>query len=166
MSVSHCFSASGCTEKRVSGGQTDDNMQHTEFISIIRQFVTLKHTSNEYKNQEIQNAHTHTHLQNSIYQNKTLQRTIYISYVTIIANGSFLFCCCIITSVWFSVWQVRKAKSTQKEARATHSQDKYRQGPGGEVVEVGEQWGPEGFRIVESRLIWKIHKYNSLCSRG
>lgn len=67
------------TEKRVSRGRTDDNMQHTGFISIIRQFGTLKHTSNEYKNQEIQNAHTHTHLQNSIYQNKTLQRTIYIS---------------------------------------------------------------------------------------
>lgn len=70
-------------------------------------------------------THTHTHLQNSIYQNKTLQRTIYISYVTIIANRCFLFCCCIVTSVWFSVWQVRKAKSTQKGDRATHSQDKY-----------------------------------------
>lgn len=138
---------------------------NTEFFWIIRQFLTLKHTSNEYKNQEIQNAHTHTHLQNGIYQNKTLQRTIYIyiSYVTIIANGRFLFCC-IITSVWFSVWQVRKAKSTQKEARAAHSQDKYRRGPRGEVVEVREQWGPEGFRGIELRLIWKIHKYNSLCS--
>lgn len=104
-------------------------------------------------------AHTHTHLQNIIYQNKTLQRTIYIyiSYVTIIANHCFLFCCCIVTGVWFSVWQVRKAKSTQKEDRATHSHDKYRQGSRGEVVEVGEPWGPEGFRGVISRLIRKIY---------
>lgn len=153
-------------KERVSGGGRDDDMQHISFILISGQFLTLKHMSNEYKNQEIQNAHTHTHLQNSIYQNKTLQRTIYISYVTIIANGNFLFCGCIITSVWFPVWQVRKAKSTQKEARAAHSQDKYRRGPLGEVVEVGEQWGSEGFRGVESRLLWKIHKYNSLCSCG
>lgn len=39
-------------------------------------------------------------------------------------------------------WQVRKAESTQKGDRATHSQDKYRQGSRGEVVEVGEPWGP------------------------
>lgn len=64
---------------------------NTYLSRLLGSFLTLKHTSNEYKNQEIQNAHTHTHLQNSIYQNKTLQRTIYISYVTIIANGSFPF---------------------------------------------------------------------------
>lgn len=109
--------------------------------------------------------HTRTHTYKTVYIRIKLYKElyIYISYVTIIANGRFLFCC-IITSVWFSVWQVRKAKSTQKEARAAHSQDKYRRGPRGEVVEVREQWGPEGFRGVELRLIWKIHKYNSLCS--
>lgn len=54
--------------------------------------------------------------------------------------------------------QVRKAESTQKGDRATHSQDKYRQGSRGEVVEVGEPWGP--LRGVISRLIGR--RYTSI----
>lgn len=141
-------------------------MQHIIYLDYWAVFNAEAYVKLIQKSRDTKCTHAHTHLQNSIYQNKTLQRTRYFSYVTIIANGSFLFFCCIITSVWFSVWQVRKAESTQKEARATHSQDKYRRGPLGEVVEVGKQWGPEGFRGVELRLIWKIHKYNSLCSCG
>lgn len=88
--------------------------------------------------------HTYTHTYKTVYIRIKLYKELYISYVTIIANHCFLFCCCIVTSVWFSVWQVRKAKSTQKGERATHSRDKYRRGSGGEVVEVGEPWRPEG----------------------
>lgn len=54
--------------------------------------------------------------------------------------------------------QVRKAESTQKGDRATHSQDKYRQGSRGEVVEVGEPWGP--LRGDISRLIGR--RYTSI----